>query len=418
MILQITTFTRNIFKRSWVAALGAAVVLVMVAANAHASGTSTLSLVSSQSSYANGDTFTVTVHVNNNKTCPDASLANQNDNCLSAVGGYVDFDSTKLQYVTLTQAYLPTFDLPGTPTENPLKDASGNPTSTHEVRLAVGASVPVTGDQVIGTITFKVIEDAGASTNLVFNTDSSQGSFVATTGNASANDWNGNATGLTVAVPKATTSGGTTGSTTTKKAGSTGASTTPTSSPTPSPTPNAAPTASAAATGYLVAIKVTDASGKIVSGAKVTLDGTTTESTLTNGIASFTGVKSGAHTVTTAFGTTKVTQTITVNDSGANLQIQQFGVKVAGSKQQNYFWIIAMILALVVISGGGLTLGQALTQHHRAGVTQVHGTATTMVPSVQETPDTSSPIKQVFYPQPSEPATDANDNNQDGSTNA
>ena len=352
-------------------------------------GTSGLSLSGVAGPYHTGDQFTV--NVNFNAT-----------NNLSGIGAYVDFDSSQLQYVSLTEN-TNDFDLAAPTTVTSFSSGGVN---YGEVKIPVAKSTSFTSTTVnpptVGTITFRVIGSSG-STNLTFDPSS----FIGTTANPSANDWNGVTTGATVNIASSSSSSGSTtgsGSSSSKSSGKKAAASAPAPAApaaTPSPTPVASTTP---ATGYLVAIKVTDSSGKTVTGAKVTL-GNDTQTTLGNGIASFTNVPSGSHTVTVEIGTSKITQTISVDGDNAHLAIQQFGVKVAGSSQQNYFWIIAVILVLLAIGGGGLTLGQTLTRNHRLALAHPHSdvaqTATHQPADepAAATTNNDSPMSQIFYPQ-------------------
>lgn len=396
MSLQITQPIRDLAKRLCAIAITGTIGLLAFAGVAQGAGSATLTLVPASASYHNGDPFTVTIH-------------EYSTDAINAVEADLTYDSTKLQFVSLSTTG--SFDLIG-----PTSGGNGS------VKIPVAKSnTSLTGDQVVGTISFTVTSSTPGSTNISFASTSS----IRRTSDT-ADVWNGVTTGSTVTIATASSGGGVTPTPApSPTAPSTKTKSTTTTSTAPSTTTTTShPVSSTATTGYLVAIKVTDSSNKPVVGAKVTIEGATFE-TEPNGIASFNNVAGGSHTVTVQTSTGKTTQTITVDSNGANLQVQQFGIKVAGSRQQNYFWIIALVIALLVISGGGLTLGQALTHRHRAGVTQVTTAQAPAAPapaSGQASPPASgaaNALKQVFYPQSSSPANPPNNNsnNQDG-TNA
>lgn len=374
--LQIVRKLRNLTFITFAATL-AALALQGSASAASAS----LSLSPASGSYTVGNKFTVTI----NETSTDVINAAEPD---------LTYNTSQLQFDSLTNTGA--FDIPGPTT-------SGNGV----VKIPVAKSGSgLTGTQTIGTVTFKVLA-AGSSTI------SFAGTSAIVTGPTPppTNIWDKISTAGTFTLVAATTTTPPppppppTTPATVKKT-SNGTATTPvpaTTTPTTStPTTTSAPTP--IVQGYYVAIKVTDTGGKVVANAAVNLDDETSQ-TNSEGIASFTGISSGTHTVTTVIDGKKVSQSIDVAEAATHLDVQQFGVHVAGTKSTNLFWIIALVLAVIAIGGGGLTFGQIFTKRHRATAGGVSTNDSSVNPVAVAPPvaATSSqtdtnPTGQIFYP--------------------
>ncbi len=284
-----------------------------VLAIVHAAGSATLSLQSSSSSHDLGTTFTVTVTENS----PDQ---------INAVQANLTYDNTKLEYVNI-DASSSSFDFT-------LPSSGGG--GTVKIARGVSGGKTLTGSQTVAKVTFKVLVGSGSSA-VSFATDS-----AIVRPSDGQNVWDGNITGgtYTFTTPPSTTqtsSGSTAPTSTGTPKTSTTASATPTSTGTsPSAsvqavnpdTPIAVNSASVNSSGYLVAIKVKDQQGKSVSGATVTVDKKTTKSDAT-GVASFSGVSSGKHTVkiSSAKGSVKGDFTVDGSKSAAEVQAFTFAVK-------------------------------------------------------------------------------------------
>jgi hypothetical protein len=363
---------------------------------ANGAGSATLTLDPSSGSYNKDATFTVTVH----ETSTDQ---------INAVEADMAYDTAKLQFISAS-VNTSVFDL-----TIPNSNGGGS------VKLTAAKSGgSVTGNQIVGTVTFKALAGSG-STPVTF---ASSSQIVRTSD--TANVWNGNPAGGSYTLTGDSSGGGSTGgtsgggSTTSKsKSSSTSKTTKTTQSATPVPPATTAPTTSTdnpSVPTYYVGILVKSTGGHPLKDASVTIDGQTSK-TISTGLASFTAIPAGEHTVTVTYGNKKASQTITVSSNGTPQDLQQFSVVMAVKTTADYVKMLAIILLLLLILGGGIGAGLVLLKRspklalpgakgsHIASVTASAGAASTMAPTHQVVPDEISdddinPSGQVFYPDP------------------
>lgn len=370
---------------------------------ANATGSATLTLAPSSGTYDTGSNFTVTIHENSGSTPINETTAN------------LTYDQTRLQYVSN--------DISGSAFDVPAPHSGGGGVVT----IALGSSGMLTGDQVVASVTFKVLATSGSLVvNFSGDPNNQNGSTI--TAPAQTNYWDGNTAGGTYTVTPTSSggggtggSGGGTGSTSSGSTSSGSASKTTPKTTTPkssgssssgtSVTNNPA-VASGGVIGYPVAIKVVDSKGLLVMGAQVILDGTETTATDDTGIAGFTNVPAGPHkvSVTTSASKTAFTLSFTVA-AQAPTALQQFQVKLSsGKKLTSYLWIPIFIIILLVMFGGGISLLRRLTTKLRSSIPQVSpgkpgpsaiaasSVAPAMPAASAPVATTSPPGAQVFYP--------------------
>ncbi len=302
---------------------------------ASAAGSAHFSLAPASGSFKKGTTFNVTVR--------EDSGAEQ----VSGVEADLTYDATKLKYNSVSNSSS-AFDFY-------IPQTSGN--GSVKIAVAKSGQTGLTGLQTVATVSFTVLGGSG-STSIRFASSSSINQY---TGTGTIDLWDGNTNGATLTLTGTPTSGGgstgggggtTTNTTTTTTKTTT--STKKTSTPTKNTTKATAPTAS----GYLVAIKVTDNDNKPVKDAKVTLDGAQPISYDSSGVANFFGIAAGDHTVTVTAKDKTTTKKITVT-AGNTFAVQEFAVAMDIGLARNMKILIAaaaVVLLLLIIGGGtGLT---------------------------------------------------------------
>jgi hypothetical protein len=307
---------------------------------AQAAGTATLTLSPPSASYPVNTNFTLTVN------------ENSGSQAVSSVEANVTYDASKLQFVSLSTA--------NSPFPNCFQASGGNGSVTISCAYFEGT---VTGNQPVGTITFKALAGSG-TTSINFRADSAVVAQDAT------NIWNNSTTGGTYTLTTPSSGGSTSttptgGSTTTTPSTGTKVSTKPvsdysaaapqaqTANPA-TPVPVEESTSKGQFNGYLVAIKVVDADGKPVKDAKVTM-ADKTATTDGSGVASFSGVAAGKHDISVASKEGEIKSSIDVTKDGTPTDVQQLTVKLKAkeTKTSPYVIIIPTILTLLL---AGLTV--------------------------------------------------------------
>jgi len=401
-----------------------ACLIILSPRQAKAAGTATLTLSPSSGTFDSGQNFTVVIHENSGSTDINEATA------------VLAYDQTKLQYIS-NDISASNFDVPG-------DEEGGNGLVT----LALGNdNVNLTGDQVVGSVTFKMLATSGTAA-ITFSDVPVNGVSSDVRYPGSANLWDDVTTGGTYTVTSsgAGTGSGSSGSVSTStgsvstgssSGSSSGKTSTTTTTTQPNSTSSSAPStssnpavASGGTVGYPVAIKVVDSQGKIVANAQVILDGTETEITDTTGVAGFTNVPAGTHKVSVT-GTTNKKATVlgfTVN-APSPLAVQQFQVKLAAAKPlTSYLWIPILIVVLLIIFGGGFTIINHVSSSVDTGGSVVSGdkpgpsaiaaakiapvmSSPATQPRTPSTPAAPGTVKtQVFYPSKAAPRQDPNPN--------
>jgi hypothetical protein len=311
-------------------------------ASIQAAGGASLSLSPASGSYDSATNFTVVVYVDS-------------DEDINTVGPQITYDTTKIDFVSIdtTGGAFPA-SAPGT--------GASNGTVTLNYGIQGGT---VKGHQKIASVTFKTKAATGTAT-LAFSPNS-----LIYKGDA-VNVWNGVTSGGAYTLKTPGTGGGGTGGTggtggggtqpttggsgsstpTTGGSSSTNKSTTKTTTPTTS-TPTTTPstdqpvTTTSPTTGNVVAIVVTDKDGRAVAGATVTID-TSSMVTDGSGIANFTGLSTGKHTVkvVTKDGTSSRTITVAATSSG---ETQRFDLKIKPRINYLLYAVIAVVAVLFVV---------------------------------------------------------------------
>ncbi len=314
-------------KRLLLSILAWSLLLLQLSPSAFAAGSATLTLSPSSGSYTKSKTLTVTVHENSGSTE------------VNAIEADLGYDKAKLQFVSIDTSSS-AFDLSFI--------ASGGSGSVQIVRAK--SSTSVTGDQIVGSVTFKVL--AGSGTTSISFRDSSQ--IVQT--NPTQDVWDHDTSGGTYTLKGDTTggSGGGSGTPGDSGGGSSSSSSSSTTAPVSKKTNHAAPKASVVANGYYVVIKVVDTKGNPLEGATATLEGQSPVSTDNTGTAGFYNIKEGTYNVTTEFKGQTVTEPVTVvkNDSPA-AQVFTIVIKQKTSVVEILIWSgigLLILLALVVVT--------------------------------------------------------------------
>ena len=327
---------KSIYK---IAAAAIVIVLSLVALSfapkLGATGTGTLTLSPSSGTYGEGKTFTVTVYENSGSST------------VNAVQADLTYDQNKLQFVSLNAD-------PPTSAFAIKAAASGG---SGAVTFQMGNITALSGNQVVGTITFKV-KPLTSSTTGAINFKSS--SAMQTNDTPSVDVWDGNTSGGSYSLKADTT---TTTTKTTKPASggsstsssSTGSKTTITPSADEQKAEPAKPVEVSKVSNtdgtYLVSIKVVDGNGKAISGASVTLGSNTVQSDST-GIASFSNVAPGNYSVSVKSGKVLGKASISVDGSQPTTAVQQFEVKTKPKYNLAlYAEIGAAILIILLLIG-------------------------------------------------------------------
>jgi|GEM_PF-1449198 len=126
-------------------------------------------------------------------------------------------------------------------------------------------------------------------------------------------------------------------------------------------------------TGFTVTIRVVDAHGKLVKGAKVFLNGQT-EKTNSAGIVTLTNVPAGAQTVSITINgkITRRTITVTSNSTSGSTKLQQFSLSAARGATNPLYYIIT-ILIIFMATGGALFMPRRRLHHFQPALAGVGG---------------------------------------------
>ncbi len=333
-------------------ALTAVIGTLLIVFSKAATPDATLSLSPASGSFPVDTNFTVSVYENS---------GTQEVNGIN-IG--LDYDESKLQFVSIDKTG------GAFPVCTEAAAASGIVKLTCITDFFASPPVQsVTGSKLIAKVTFKALA-AVSATPITFVKDYPTAGPDARSAiylkQEQANIWNGATAGGSYAITASSNtggnnSGGTGGTGTTNNSGSSGTKTTTSSSGSGTKTTTSsgsgssnsgsktstAPTTSSGANSNVsttgtIAVKVTDSSGNAVAGAQVWLDGAETK-TDSGGVASFSGVAAGSHTVTVKDKKGTATKKITVNSNTTGV-VQQFSVQISP----------ALPLTLIAGIAGGL----------------------------------------------------------------
>ncbi len=304
--------------------------IVSLVPAAYASGTASITLSPASGTYTTGQAFSVGVYVN--------AQASDNANAVEA-----DFTVSGLTVTNVSVSNCPITIPP----------YGSNYYSGSTIQIPCATSSTYSGSVLIATISAVASAAGSASITATGSSDVDAGGTSIFNGTLPAAHF-------TISAPVSggggTTGGGSSGGSTTKPSGS--SSTTNSSphsgSPTPTPAPQAPPASTtttpvAAPPTASLTITVTDAHGKPIKGAKVSLDSHYTTYSDANGKAGFSSIASGTHTVViTADGKTTTHQNVVL----AADQAKQVSVKLAGSKSPVLVGVFAAA-GLLVVGGAG-----------------------------------------------------------------
>lgn len=287
---------------------------------AYASGSAYFILSPSSGTYIVGNTINLSVSV----------YASSGDD-VHAAQANLSYSTSTLQYLSYSAGG--SFDV-GCP---------GHSGGGGSVSIACGASGAVSGSALLATVSFKVLASGSTTVSMTGGSDIDNG------GGSSVWDGSLKSASFTLKTASTSTSSKPKSSTTTSSKTTTPTTTTPTTKPTTTTTTptTTQPTRTQSASGSIT-VTVTDSSGQPIGGARVALDGQNVEYSTVKGIAGFTGVSAGSHTVTiTAPGKKPFTTKLTV---GSN-ENRQLNLKLANSNMP-YIIIGSAIGALVLIGAG------------------------------------------------------------------
>ena len=305
---------------------------------AFAAGTASLSVSPSSGSYTTGNNFSVTIHENSGSTA------------INAVETVLAYNPSQLQFVSSTLSSA--FDF------TPQNSGSNGLVCIVASKLATA----LTNDQTVATVTFRALSAGSSSLNFISGSNGcsggSNGSAIITQSGAQ-NIWNGQTAGATFTLKNpsntstsAPTPAGTATPSTNPKTSSSstasGANATPTVPAATSSNPKTtSPSVLAAiSSGYMVAIKVTDASNNPLKGVKVTIDDANSAITDATGVASFVNIKPGKHTVKSIVNGKTKTEFIEVKGV-TSAAAQQFSIQ--SSPKSNSYVIPALIGAAILV---------------------------------------------------------------------
>jgi hypothetical protein len=289
MILSIMTGVNfTIAKRFFLGAVAVALGLTPQALHAE-NGLGTLTISPSSGSYVAGSTFTVAIQENSGQTM------------VNAVQADLSYDPSLLEFLDIDSSSS-AFDIKA------LQVGGGGKVSLARAKLGS----PLTGNQLIGSVTFKVIGSSGpAAINFMPSS-----SLLSSTSNTTI--WNGIGTGASYALAA-------TGQVT-----------------------HSAPSLSTTQEN-LIAVKVVNSSNQPVVGAKVSLDGSTSTTDPT-GIASFYNILPGSRTLAVIADNQTRSQAITIDAKPAG-GIQIHEVKLAAAKYNaNVLWYLALMVLILIFT--------------------------------------------------------------------
>jgi hypothetical protein len=318
-------------------------IILQISGTALASGSASLTLQPASGSVTKGSNLSVTIH------------ENSGSEQINAVEADLTYDQSSLQFVSIDTS-TSAFDLGG--------PASGGSGSVKIARAKSATSL--TDDQVVAIVNFTTLVGSG-STDISF-ANSCQ--IIRTSDYSDV--WDGNTTGGTYSLTGDSTGGGGTSGGTSGGGGSSAPSSPssaptsnptstnqnntstprPTSSNTTTPTEQPAQTAVTSTTpapiGYYVAIRVLDANKKPVQNAAVSIDGIKAINYENKtGLASFSGITAGNHTVTVNVNGKKYTKPITVASS-STVDYQQFNVQIPQNHKLPWV-LVGGVLAIIII---------------------------------------------------------------------
>lgn len=312
-----------------------------------AAGSASFSLSPTSGSYAPGATVTVSVYEDGSNVGSATVNLSYNASLLQCEGDSIG---------SAFSVYLPS-----------IETCSGG-----AANLSAASSAALNGSELFATVTFKTLAAGSASVSVAAGSGAGATQIVDDT--SDANVWDGGtpAATFTVSNPTAPPSGGGSSDGTSSPSGSAGSSkaggttSKPASTSTPAPpaptsttptTPVPAsttqpPTQTRPAVTATAALTVTvlDTNGKPVRNAKVVLGGTTSAYTNAQGTVRFTGINSGAHSVTiTASGKKATASTVTL----APGEDKDVSLRLANSTSSLVLSVFYVVVGLIVLGGGG-----------------------------------------------------------------
>jgi hypothetical protein len=373
---------------------------VFIANAVQGAGTATFSLSPASGSHAQNTTFVVSVYENSGAATVNGIQAN------------LSYDTTKLQYAGVDN------------TGSPFTDAQS--TATGGVVLIgryIGlSSTPVSGSQLVAKVSFKVLASSGSTainfasssgiidavSDLDIKAASSPGASFTLTAPATTPPPAPSPSPAPAPAPAPAGTPKTTTPAPTPPATPPAAPSTPTKT-TSTGTPTTTPTTSTTGQTYFVGVKVTDDLGKPVANATVTIDKTIIAITDASGVASFTTLTAGKHTVVVKNGSKVLASSITVDGTKKPIDAQ---VITLGFKSSiTWLPIIEISMLALAIMAIGLWIGRRSRLAHAAAYSS-HYTATTQAPvatagymatsAPTATPvaPTATPVTRVFMPDP------------------
>lgn len=347
MVSSVKSKFKNIFRYTALSLVFSLIGLGLAGNGADAAGSATLNLTPTNGTYTVGDF--VTFKITENSAAVD----------VNAVEADLNYDKNVMQFVSI-DATQSAFTLAG-----PMVGGGGVVQIARVIDGSLPPSPSRTGVQTVASVTFKVIGSAASST-ISFNTTSQIKSYPDHT-----DVWNRATAGATFVLkaapvtptpPTGGTSGGSGGSassggkTSTTKPSTSKPASTPVVATTAPVTTSSQPTETSGTesepevltpTTSFVAVKVVDDKGKPVEGASVKLGGQTVK-TDSLGIASFTNVTEGPHSVTVSYSGHTQTKSLDVKAADSNSAVQQFKVQLAAKKSVPT-WLIYTLIAVVVL---------------------------------------------------------------------
>ncbi len=329
----------GVVKRTKALLLAAIMVVVPLFASGHAAaaGSASFSLSPTGGSFVKGSTLTVTVNV---------SSSDQ----INTVQADITYDAAKLQYASI--------DGSGSAFDFPLAASGGG--GSVQIARGVSGGATVSGTKKLASVNFTVLV-SGTTATLSF---ASSSAILSPGGSGTTNVWNGNTTGgsYTLTAPVESTPPPASGSSGSSGSGSSGGNKNNTPAQPSKPAQPAAPaqpaspeqpvvtSAPAANTKHLVAIKVVDKNDKTKKSLDVRLNGVTVK-TDDKGIASFSDVPTGTHTVT-VFTSKDVSTDMTIEvKDGDTTAVQSYTFKLPQSSSKKWMYLILIIPAAILIVG-------------------------------------------------------------------
>jgi chitodextrinase len=294
--------------------------------------------------------------------------------------GNVSPQSTPLPVTTMADSSAPTRPSGlSSPTQTTTSiDLNWSPSSDD---VAVAGYYIYRNDSQIGTSPSSSFSDTGLTPDTIYNykvvaydgagnnsSQSDPGSFRTLAEQTSSNNDNNNndVSNNNSTTGKGSSSGSSSSGVGTKQTGG------DTETPAVDNSTNTPTTTDGATTTRSISIKVEDANGNPVKDAKVVVDDKSTQTDAT-GVATFSAITPGAHSVTVSRGKDQITQTITVEASSDGAQTQNFDVALSSKSQSRNLKTTGLVILLVILLIGGATGGLMLLNKPKAhSVTSVN----------------------------------------------